>query len=430
MINELRKRLKHTDDTKLLVSNIISLMVLQAATFLLPLLTMPFLVRTLGPDRFGLISFAAATINYFMLITDYGFNLSATRQVSINKENRRELISIFSSVMLIKALLMLISLMLLTFLVQTVDRFSINKEVYFVTFGMVIGQVLFPAWLFQGLEQMKFLVWLTIISKLFFTVLVFRVIKAPEDYLWVPILNGMGSLMAGLLALHILRKRFTIQFKWPALKTLKYQIFEGWHVFYSSIVISLYASSTTFILGIYSNDAAVGHYSAAERLIQAAKSIYSGFSQAMFPQISRRINANRKAGLEYVRNSALIVCTAMFLLSALLYLSSENLVKMLFGQQYQSTIFLVKIMAFTPFIVSLSNIFGVQIMLNLGYKRAFSAILTAAAVIGVVVNIALLPAYHEQGAAVCILIVESFVTIAMYLFLKLYERDYAGFHKE
>jgi PST family polysaccharide transporter len=315
-------------------------------------------------------------------------------------------------------------------LVQTVDRFGINKEVYFVTFGMVLGQVLFPAWLFQGLEQMKFLVWLTISSKLFFTVLVFKVVQAPEDYLWVPVLNGMGTLLTGLLALHILSKRFKIKFKWPALKTLKYQILEGWYVFYSSIAISLYASSTTFILCVYSSDVAVGHYSAAERLIQAAKSIYSAFSQAIFPQISRRIDSNRKAGLDYVRNTALIICTVMFLLSTLLYLSSESLVKILFGQQYQSTIFLVKIMAFTPFIVSLSNIFGVQIMLNLGYKRAFSAILTAAAVFGVTINIALFPAYKEQGAAVSILIVESFVTIAMYVFLKLYERGYAGIHKK
>ena len=62
--------------------NILSLFVLQGANYILPLVTIPYLVRVLGPANFGRIAFAQAFIQYFVMLTDYGFNLSATRDIA------------------------------------------------------------------------------------------------------------------------------------------------------------------------------------------------------------------------------------------------------------------------------------------------------------------------------------------------------------
>ena len=70
---------------KKLASNIASLFTVQAANYLIPLLTLPYLVRILGPREFGLIAFAQAFSQYFVILTDYGFNLSATREVAIHR---------------------------------------------------------------------------------------------------------------------------------------------------------------------------------------------------------------------------------------------------------------------------------------------------------------------------------------------------------
>jgi len=120
-----------------LISNFFSLAILQGANYLLPLITFPYLVRVLGVEKFGLLAFATATIAYFSVIVDYGFNLTATKDVSINRDNIDKLNEIFSSVMVIKFILLLISFIILVFLTSTFNKFGEYSTIFYLTFGML-----------------------------------------------------------------------------------------------------------------------------------------------------------------------------------------------------------------------------------------------------------------------------------------------------
>jgi polysaccharide transporter, PST family len=97
-----------SDSSARLRGNIASLFVLHGANYVLPLITVPYLVRVLGPENFGRIAFVQAFIQYFVVLTDYGFNLSATRAVALVRDDPAKLSSLFSAVMIVKAALMTI----------------------------------------------------------------------------------------------------------------------------------------------------------------------------------------------------------------------------------------------------------------------------------------------------------------------------------
>ena len=88
------------------------------------------------------------------------------------------------------------------------------------------------------------------------------------------------------------------------------------------------------------------------------------------------------------------------------------------GTQYNGSILLLQIMSFLPFIIALSNMFGIQTMLTFNYKRAFSHIIIIASVINIVLALILAPSFKAVGISVAVVITETFVTIAMYIYLR------------
>jgi len=295
MANSTKKKIEiDSSDKQRLLSNFISLLVLQGSNYLLPLLTLPYLVRILGVEYFGLLAFATATIAYFQILTDYGFNLTATKEVSIHRNNKEKLIEIFSSVMIIKFLLMIISFIILCIIVFSFDRFRKDYIVFILSFGMVIGQVLFPVWFFQGMERMKYVTYLNIFAKSIFTVAIFLIVKDRSDYYIVPLLTSIGFIISGILAFYLIKKEFNIGFKLQSFQTIKYYLIDGWHVFLSRFYISLYTTTNIILLGIFTNNTVVGYYSIAEKIVTAIGGLFEPANQTLYPFLVKLYNDNLK----------------------------------------------------------------------------------------------------------------------------------------
>ena len=417
IINRLKQKFQK-EEYKRLISNFISLLVLQGVNYILPLITFPYLIRVLGVEKYGLIAFANATIAYFNILTAYGFNLTATREVSIYRDNKEKLIEIFSSVMIIKIILMIMSFLLLTILVFSFEKFKKDAIVYYLTFGAVIGQVLFPQWFFQGIERMKYITFLNITAKIIFTIAIFIFIHKESDYWKVPLISSLGFVIAGILAFYIIFKDFKIKFKFQSFQTIVYHLKEGWHIFISNIAISLYTISTTFILGIFTNNTIVGYFSIADRIKSAVQGLLGPISQTIYPYISKKVKENKLEGLQFIRKITIYIGTYSFILSFLLFLFAPEIIHLIAGEKYERSILVLRIIAFLPFIVALSNIFGIQTMLNFGRKEAFSKILIGGSILNILLSVVLVPLFQEIGSAMSVLIVEIFITIAMFFYLQ------------
>lgn len=414
MFDKLKEKYR---DKKVLLDNFISLSILNAANYIFPLITLPYLIRVLGPEKFGLIAFAQALIQYFVVLTDYGFNLSATRETSINREDKQKVSQIFSSVMTIKLFIFVLSFVALTLITVSFDKIKSDWQVYFLTFGIVIGNMLFPVWFFQGMEKMRYITFINIVSKSIFTISIFVFVKEVEDYILVPLMNSLGFIVAGILALLLALKKFDLQLKVPTFESIKVQLKEGWHIFISTFVVTFYRVLPSVSLGIFFNFELVGYFKVGEQLVRALVCLLQPLTQSIFPFISRIMHQSTSRGIEFAFSVLRKLSIITFSFCALIFLFASNIIYYFAGAIYNESILVVRILSFLPFIIGIANILGVQIMLNIKLKREFSYILISGGILSLILLSILVPLFDVMGAAVCMLVTELFIMLTMLLFV-------------
>ena len=175
-----------------LAANFTSLSVLQTLGYLLPVLVFPYLSRVLGPGKFGAVAFAHSLMVYFQSITDYGFKLTATRDIAAHRHDSAKINEIFSSVMYIRLALTALAALAVFLLVSFVPRFRADALLYYFSFGFVLGNVLLPVWYLQGVENMKYITMLAVGAGITFTALIFIFVSREAHYVYVPLYNAIG----------------------------------------------------------------------------------------------------------------------------------------------------------------------------------------------------------------------------------------------
>ncbi|MAU37616.1 MAG: flippase [Flavobacteriales bacterium] len=418
VLNKLKK-IADSEAKKRLLENFFSLSFLQAANYILPLITLPYLVRVLGVEYFGLLAFATATVSYFGILTEYGFNLTATRDISIYRDDKEKVIEIFSSVMTIKFFLMFLSFLLMTTLVFSFEKFHQYWYIYFLTFGVVVGQTLFPVWFFQGMERMKYSTYLNVLAKLIFTIAIFIFVKHKEDFYIVPILTSFGFIFSGILSLIIIKTKFDIVFRKQYFKQIRYYFEESSKVFTGMFSYSLITTSTIFILGLFTSNIIVGYFSAVQRLIKGFSSLVTPISQSLYPYLANIYNKDKAHAFRLSLKATLIYFLFSLILLFILYFFPEPIITIIYSKVLleEKVILLFKIFSFFPLLFGIVNIFCTQMLLIFKQFKIYRLILFFCFILNILLSYFLIIFYNEMGAAFSIIITELVIIITSVFFI-------------
>ncbi|MEB8344830.1 oligosaccharide flippase family protein [Flavobacteriaceae bacterium KMM 6898] len=380
----------NTKDGKALVENLISLSSLQIIGMIMPLITLPYLIRVLGFDHYGIVVLAISLIAYFQSITDFSFKITATRDVSLFRDNQKKLNIIYSKVLIVKILFLLISLFIITLIVLLFPLFYNERLVFFLSTLTLVGYTIFPEWFFQGIERMKYITFLNIGIKLFFTVCVFIFIKEEEDYWIYPLLQGMGLIGAGIVGQFIMVKTYKLRFIWLKWQIIKNTIKSNYPIFINQFVPNLYNNTTTFLVGILTGSYLVGIYDSINKVVSLCITLLNIVSNVFFPYLNRRKGAFKKYK-KYMGTLSIIMVIGIIAINPLIF--------WYLNVNYESALIVLVLLAFSIIGTASYNIFGLNYFIIERQDKLVMTNTIIASTIGFILAFPLINYFGIVGAA-------------------------------
>lgn len=352
----------------------------QVSGYVLPLITLPYLTHVLGPDNFGLLALGTALVLYFSVVVEYGFAVTGPRQVAIVQDQPEKVSRIYSTIMMCKVLLLAGSLSVLGILVFLVPSYREYWPLYLVSYLQVLGWGLSPNWLLQGMQRIRYVAYCDYSAKVVSVALIFLLVKKESDYLIAAALQSGGFLIAACFGLVVTFRKLRIRLVVPTWEDMKQAIREAWPVFLSSANMTVVTSSNTMILGATASNAQVGYFSAAQRLMIAARSLNNPINAAVFPHMSKLVSENPAKALRFFRTRLSWTVVPFLLMGAGVLLLAGWITRLLYGPDFGETETLLRIMALTPFFHSVAMCVGVYYMLAFGFEKAMERIIRLAMV--------------------------------------------------
>ncbi|WP_164123658.1 flippase [Sphingobacterium sp. xlx-130] len=402
-----------------LLENIASLSVVQMVNYVFPLITVPYVSRVIGPDGYGAINYATAFVAYFSLFIGYGFDLTGTRKIANNSSDMKTISQTVSEILLARILLCFISIALFLFSVHFFLPSQTDLKVTWILFVGCIANVISPQFLFQGLQELSIFAKLNLFRGVLNVILVFLLVRDYNDYYWLPVLTVCFNIAINVFLVIFSINRFKIKYSFVPLRQSLKLIINERIIFFSTVVISLYTTTNIVILGFFADVSQVGYYTTSQSFLNIVSTVITiPLTTALFPYIGRAFGESREEGLDVVRKILPIVFYGTLIASLFLLLLAPWCIRIIYGNEFEPSIAALRITAFLPFIICLSNIFGIQVMLNLKLDNVFLKTTLIACVIGVVFNIFMSKNFGYIGTAWSCLIVEAFVTSMMYLTLR------------
>ena len=385
---------------------------------------MPFLVKTIGVEKYGLINVAQAVIMFINIFVDYGFNLTATREIAISSNDNQKKSYLFSVVIVTKFLLFSIALIVIFAYSFIRYSYSLDYKLLLYSMPIVFGQMLTPQWFFQGIEKIQYVAFMNVFFKTLSVISIFFLIKVPEDYIYVNLLQGLGGCLVGILCTGLIFTNFQIKFISISVKDIKHEIIEGWYIFTANLASTTYIYSNVIVLQIFATSEIVGYFSIAEKLTTSLRQIMGVVTQATYPMACKLANEEHKKLVFFLKQVFIPLTVLLTIICAIIFLFAGNITEIIIGNRNKAVVMYIQWMIIVPLIVFL-NCPAYQTLLAYNLKKICSRILISGAILNMVFNILLSYSYNALGTIIAIIITEIFITSSLYFILSTKYKDYS-----
>jgi PST family polysaccharide transporter len=254
---------------------------------IIPLVSYPYLIRVLEAESYGLVIYITTIVSYFSILINFGYQLTATKKISQNRHRPEKLNEIFSAVVICKLLLFLFSAVIFVGLVSVFDVLSKNLILAILCFIVCLNDVIFPGWFFQGVENMKYITIINVLSRFISLALVFIFISRPEDYLLVPVFNFLGAFGGAIVGWYHVKNRYSVKFSSVPFFKVRHYLQDSLPVFATNVTAVIKDRSNILFIGGLLGTQQVAYYYLANRVISTVLALFFNISASVFPNVAK-----------------------------------------------------------------------------------------------------------------------------------------------
>jgi PST family polysaccharide transporter len=379
-------------------------------TYVIPLFTLPYLARVLGPAQWGALAFAEAYANYVSLVVEYGFGFSASRDVAQSSDDASARANILAGVLGSQSVLCIAALAA-TIGLSFLPAPAPYKPFLGAAFLLAICRALCPYWYFQGLERMRLVSVLTIISNLAGAAAIFAFVRRPEDN-WIPLYIRTAAASLVLIPAFVIVFRETAG-RLPTVQLTKHALKSGGSLFLSKSAVSLYTTANVLILGSAASAEVVAWFAGAEKITRAAAGAIGPITQSFYPRISYLLKHDPRNATKTAMFSVWLTIGSGLAIGTVMAVAAPLLVRALLGRDFVPSVPVLQLFGAIPPLVAGSNVFGIQWMFARRLEKDVNVILAIGGVMNILLSFGLAPHYRQIGMAISVISTEAFITGTM-----------------
>lgn len=353
-------------NNKTILKNTGYLSVIEVIRLVMPFIALPYIIQTVGAEYYGLAVFAQTIISYFSIFINWGLDISAVKDVSVNRDNPNELNRIVSSVLGIKLILFCLSFIILLVCIHLIPFMSIHKTLFIFAFLTCLSEILFPVWFYQGIEKMKYLTLIRTTSILFYTISVFIFIHKKEDYERIVLLQSLGNIIAGCLSIYLLFIVNRVKLILPSMVNLREAFTESFPFFMSRLSVIFNNTMAKTMSGIFFTMETVAAFDLAQKIATVALVPMQMLNQAVYPHIAKTLNK------QFVRKFLLTNVSLSFVVAAIVFVIAPIAVHFFAKEQLGEAVILLRILTLWIFFGGITSYIGAPVLVSFGYSKPFN----------------------------------------------------------
>ena len=393
------------------------MILLQGFNTIIPLITLPYITRILSKSIYGEFSVSLNWIGYFQVVVEYGFGLTGARRAALNRK-KEDLNNVHSSIICARLILLVLCIVIFGTVILLINVAKTQIICMLILFFMVFSIAFQQNWFFQGIAEMKNIAIINVVSRSISVILIFLLVKSPNDLYLYCVLYVSNYFISTLFGLIIVRRRYKIRFIKPSLKIICKELVEGWPLFISLAMTKIFANIGITILDVISTKESVGVYSAISKIPYVLSLLFAAIAQAIYPFMCNSFSLSFKSGLMKARKYAVPILAFFALGGMVIIFANKKIVHIVFGSDYtECSTLLIPFVIWVLFGI-INNFLGVQVLVASGHQKEYSKAFSVSVIIMIGLMLILGKLYEAYGIAYASMFSEMMLTLLLIYFIK------------